>query len=199
MRPPTDSNKVSLQARKHEFVRDAIWTAAIDLFAEKGFDETTVDDIADSAGTSRRTFFRHFESKSDLMAQPVVSYGASLRIAIESSGQNCSPSELFRYVVRKVAQSTVSDPRMRKVMEIAAKYPAAREAQVSRVAKLQDPLAEAFATRCRNAASAHVLAALTLSALSLAYRTWFRGGNKDIASSVDAVLANISEVACATD
>ena len=55
------TSKVRLQARKQEFVRDAIWTAAIDLFAEKGFEETTVDDIVAAAGTSRRTFFRYFE------------------------------------------------------------------------------------------------------------------------------------------
>jgi AcrR family transcriptional regulator len=118
--------KVSLQAQKQAFVRDAIWAAAIDLFAEKGFEETTVDDIVNAAGTSRRTFFRHFESKRDLMAQPVLSYGASLRSAIGSCRQDCSPAELFRHVVLEVALRTVSDSRMRKVMEVAGKYPAAK-------------------------------------------------------------------------
>jgi hypothetical protein len=66
------TSNVSLQLRKQEFVRDAIWAVAIDLFAEKGFDETTLDDIVAAAGTSRRTFFRHFESKRDLIAQPIV-------------------------------------------------------------------------------------------------------------------------------
>src|SRR5689334_13682407 len=88
------ASKVTLQARKQEFVRDAIWTAAIDLFAEKGFEETTVDDIVDAAGTSRRTFFRHFESKRDLIAQPVVSYGASITKAIDSSPRASSAAEL---------------------------------------------------------------------------------------------------------
>src|SRR6516165_1565282 len=109
MRPPAN-----LQTRKQEFVRDAIWTAAIDLFAEKGFEETTIDDIAAAAGTSRRTFFRHFESKRDLMAQPVVSYGASLTKTIESCPRAASPAALFRHVVLEVAQRTVSDSRMRK-------------------------------------------------------------------------------------
>ena len=112
--------KLTLQARKQEFVRDAIWAAAIDLFAEKGFEETTVEDIVDAAGTSRRTFFRYFESKRDLMAQPVVSYGASIANAIESFGAASSSAELFRHVVLEVAQRTVAEPRMRKVMAIAA-------------------------------------------------------------------------------
>src|SRR5262252_8876164 len=114
-----ESAKVSLQARKQDFVREAIWSAAVDLFAKNGFEETTIDDIVESAGTSRRTFFRHFESKRDLMAQPVVSYGASLAAAIQSSRPDSPPAELFRHVVFEVAQRTISDPRMRKVMEIA--------------------------------------------------------------------------------
>ncbi|MBU3995527.1 MAG: TetR family transcriptional regulator, partial [Actinobacteria bacterium] len=40
--------------------------AAIELFLERGFEETFVDDIAQAAGISRRTFFRYFPSKNDL-------------------------------------------------------------------------------------------------------------------------------------
>jgi AcrR family transcriptional regulator len=190
------SSKPSLQARKQELVRETIWVAAIDLFGAKGFEETTIDDIVDAAGSSRRTFFRHFESKRDLMAHPLVSYGASLTKAIESCPAKASPAELFRYVVLEVAQRTVSDSRTRKVMEIAAKYPAAREAQLSRAAGVQDQVAEAFARRCRDEFTAHVLAGLTLSALSLAYRDWFSAGKKDIGSAVDHLLAEFSNVVC---
>jgi AcrR family transcriptional regulator len=190
------TSKVSLQARKQDFVRDAIWAAAIDLFAEKGFEETTLDDIVAAAGTSRRTFFRHFESKRDLIAQPIVSYGASLTTAIASCPAGSSAAELFRHVVLEVAQRTVSDARMRKVMAIAAKYPAAREAQLSRVAEVQDRIAEVFAHRSKNELTAHVLASLTLSALSLTYRVWFSQGKKEIASAVQMVLAELSKSIC---
>jgi mycofactocin system transcriptional regulator len=40
---------------------------AFGLFDEKGFDETSVDDIAEAAGIARRTFFRYYPSKSDLV------------------------------------------------------------------------------------------------------------------------------------
>ncbi len=187
---------LTLQARKLEFVRDAIWAAAIDLFVEKGFEGTTVDDIIAAAGTSRRTFFRHFESKRDLMAQPITSYGASLTKAIESCPAALSSTKLLHRVVLEVAQKTVSDPRMRIVMAIAAKYPAAREAQLSRVAEVQDRLADAFAKRCKNELSAHALAALTLSALSLTYRVWFSQGKKDITSAAQRVFEELSNATC---
>jgi AcrR family transcriptional regulator len=190
------TSNMSLQARKQDFVRDAIWTVAIDLFAEKGFDETTLDDIVTAAGTSRRTFFRYFESKRDLIAQPIVSYGALLTTAIESCPEGSSAAELFRHVVREVAQRTVADPRMRQVMAIAAKYPAAREAQLSRVAEVQDRVAEAFAQRSKGDLSAHALAALTLSGLSLTYRVWFSQGKKEIAAAAQKVFAELSKVIC---
>src|SRR3954468_1577907 len=190
------TSTASLQTRKQEFVRDAIWAVAIDLFAEKGFDETTLDDIVAAAGTSRRTFFRHFESKRDLIAQPIATYGASLTAAIESCPRGSSAAALFRHVVEEVAQRTVADPKMRKVMAIAAKYPAAREAQVSRVAEVQDRIAEAFAQRSKDELTAHILASLTLSALSLTYRVWFSQGKKEIASAAQKVFAELSKSIC---
>ena len=44
----------SLQERKQQVVRDAIWHAATDLFSEQGYEETTIDEIAEKAGVSRR-------------------------------------------------------------------------------------------------------------------------------------------------
>jgi AcrR family transcriptional regulator len=48
-------------------VREALTAAAIDLFQTKGYEETTVDEIAAAAGVGRRTFFRYFPSKEDVI------------------------------------------------------------------------------------------------------------------------------------
>lgn len=48
-------------------VRQDLGFAAVRLFDARGYDETTVDDIVAEAGVSRRTFFRHFPSKADVL------------------------------------------------------------------------------------------------------------------------------------
>ena len=121
-------NTLTLHARKQEVVREAIWDAATELFAVKGFEETTVDDIAEAAGVSRRSFFRYFASKSDLMAHGMVSYGAELTVAIDQCPATWSLREVFRATVLGVAQSTAAHPRARRIMAIVSKYPAARAA-----------------------------------------------------------------------
>ncbi len=52
-----------LRAQKKELTRQAIVESALELFLSQGFDATTVDEIADVARISRRTFFRYFPSK----------------------------------------------------------------------------------------------------------------------------------------
>ncbi len=77
---------------------------------------------------------------------------------------------------------------------VKAKHPAAREAQLSRIAEVQDQVAAAFSHRCKNDLTAHVLAALTLSALSLTHRVWFAKGKKDLESAAQQVFSALAKV-----
>jgi AcrR family transcriptional regulator len=191
---------VSLNERKQALVRDTIWEAAIDLFAEKGFDETTVDDIAVAAGTSRRSVFRYFESKSDFMALPIVSYGTFLMDAIQECPPTCSPAEILRHTLVAVAKHSAANPRSKKVMEIAAKYPEAKRAQMARLAEVQGRVVEALSNRFKKTSkeriTAGVLAASILSLLGIAFHSWYESGQADIKVVVEQVLASLCEVAC---
>jgi AcrR family transcriptional regulator len=190
----------TLQARKQQVVRDAIWDAATDLFADKGFDETTVDDIAQAAGVSRRSFFRYFASKNDLMAHGMVNYGAELTAAIDACPPTWSLFEVFRETVLRVAQKTAAHPRARKIMAIVAKYPAARAAELSRFAEVQVLVAKAYARRCRKCGeddlTASLLSGLTLQVAGVTVRWWFEQGEPDVADAVDEAFATLGRLMC---
>jgi AcrR family transcriptional regulator len=190
---------LGLRAKKQKWTKNAIWDAAIDLFAEKGFDDTTIDEIAESARVSRRSFFRYFESKSELMAQPITNMANALTKAVGSCPRSASKGEVFRYVVSALVSESAAEPRTAKVMEIASKCPAAQEALMSRMAAVQHQIEGAFRSRCKDALSTQVLSSLTLSALSLAVRHWFENGQGSVAVSTRKVLATIAEVACSLD
>jgi AcrR family transcriptional regulator len=192
-----DSAPASLQERKQELVRSAIWDAATDLFADRGYDETTVDEIALKAGISRRSYFRYFSSKSDLMAYGTVGYGASLTGAIEACPRQYTLPEIFRHSVLLVATQCAGDPRARKIMEIAAKYPAAREALQSRNGELQNQVQAAFESRSARPSKdlmPRLLAGLMLSILAVIFQAWFEQGQEDISATAEQVLATLGQL-----
>lgn len=57
----------NLRQLQKEMTRQRLLTKALELFQERGYVGTTIDDIAAAAGTTRVTFYAHFESRQDLM------------------------------------------------------------------------------------------------------------------------------------
>jgi AcrR family transcriptional regulator len=61
-----------MRAAQREFTRARLVEAAIEVFAEKGYPRTTVDDIAERAGSTRATFYLHFKTKSDVLSELIA-------------------------------------------------------------------------------------------------------------------------------
>jgi AcrR family transcriptional regulator len=85
-----------LRERKKRATRDAIATTARRLFAERGFDEVTVAQIAVAADVSEKTVFNHFATKEDLVFAGGEERSSQLRAAIASRPAGTSVLAVFR-------------------------------------------------------------------------------------------------------
>lgn len=192
--------KVSLQSRKQQLVRDAIFDAAVETFAINGFDDTTVEDVARAAGVSRATFFRYFSSKDDLLAQNVMNYGTALTEAIKSSPRSFSPFQIMHETVLSIARQKVTHPRTRQVIDISLRSVSAMQAHASRLIEVEESVAIAFAERlgCKSKddLEPRLLAAMTVSAMNVAIMAWYRGNYHDLSSAVEQVFSRLTRIVC---
>lgn len=90
--------------RRHQQTRTAIADAAVALFAERGFVETTMDDVADAAGVSRRTPYRHFPSKDDLVFEQPRRWLVHFNATVTHRRANETVQELCRRGLLAVAE-----------------------------------------------------------------------------------------------
>jgi AcrR family transcriptional regulator len=189
-----------LQTRKQDFVRNAIWDAAVDLFADTSFEETTIDDIARAAGVSTRTFFRYFASKADLMGQGMVRYRELLTDAVHSAPPTFSPLDVVRHTVQQVASQAASQPRARQIVKIASSSVGAREAQLSRRAEVEDAVTAAFAVRypAGGDIAPRLLTGLTLSIMDVTFRVWSSGQSADIIPITERVFQSLTAIVSVT-
>ena len=128
--------------------RGAVTRTALEMFAERGFDETTVDDIADALGVSRRTLFRYFASKNDMVWGDFDWVLARLRRCLEDT----KPDEpLHEALGRAVVQSNRYEddqlPELRIRMRLITGVPALQAHSALRYAEWREVIAEWVAAR----------------------------------------------------
>jgi AcrR family transcriptional regulator len=82
---------MSVMARWQPGARERIVLAAVDLFAEQGYDDTTVAQITEHAGITKSTFFRHFPDKRELLAAGQETLSRLLAEGIAAASQDASP------------------------------------------------------------------------------------------------------------
>ncbi|MGW3727917.1 TetR family transcriptional regulator [Streptomyces sp. NPDC000851] len=140
--------EVSLAQRKRELVSNELTEAALQLLALKGFDGVTIDEIAAAAGVSKRTFFRYFASKEDVVVQFLAEMGAGIRTELAGRPAGEPPSVALRHSVSvSVAACAGHSDRALRVVQLILGTPALHARFLERQAHWRDELATELAHR----------------------------------------------------
>ena len=180
--------------RKRLATRDTIRHAALELFVERGFDEVTVEQVASRADVAPSTFFRHFETKEDVVLHDYPQRALDLFHAFEVLPDHLAPMEA---VVGALAgwESTRRDPDvLRAEARIVADTPRVA-ARLSRILESWErPVARQlrrFFPATAEPLEADLLAAWTIATVRVVITHWYRSGaDADLfAAGRDALLA----------
>jgi len=152
--------------------------AALELFAERGYENTTVIDIAERAGLTKSTFFRHFQDKREVLFGGGTMAGL-LAGAIAAAPETASPLEAVAEAMDAVGRTAFTPERrefgaLRRAVIDA--NPELREREALKGLALTAAMADALKRRGVPDLTACVAAELGALAMKLAHERWSDGG-----------------------
>lgn len=177
---------LGLRERKKHQTHEALVASALALFAERGFERVTVEEIAASCGVSPRTFFRYFPSKEDVLFADIDGRQQQLLAAIDEQPGGTTPLLALRAAVFAVA-SDYEDERARILLrhQVIASTPALWHRAVERHHQWELAIVEELRHTGLAAGlddlELRLVVAASSTALRVAVETWTAaGGNDDL-------------------
>lgn len=178
-------------------LRRALAAAAVDLFAANGYEATTVDEIAAAAGVGRRTFFRYFETKDDVLFANHDEIVAEMDEVFATADPGRDPVEVACAAVELVLDSYADDLDVSlKRFALTRAVPSLRDKEVATVDRYQRVLARYLQARFEDQGGetaslrAAVIAAAIAAANNHVLRRWLRsGGEGDIKADAAEAFA----------
>jgi TetR/AcrR family transcriptional regulator, regulator of mycofactocin system len=178
--------------RPRQTSREEIAGVALALFAERGFEETTLDDVAAAVGVSRRTVVRYYDSKADLVWGTFSEQLDEMRALLREADAREPLMETIRRVV--VAFNDYGDeqlPELRRRLTLITTVPALQGHSLLRYEEWSSVIAGFVAGRLRCRPDDHlpqVVAAATLGTAMATYQHWIRHPEADLLSDLDSAL-----------
>jgi AcrR family transcriptional regulator len=131
-----------LRERKQERQRAELVAVGIRLFAQRGFDATTVGEVAEAAGVSRRTLFRYFGTKADIVMDWARGTTAMLTEALRRRPLDEHPMVSLHAVFAAMCMSFTDSPaEVRAVSVMIERTPSLRPYSLLKHAQWEDALA----------------------------------------------------------
>jgi AcrR family transcriptional regulator len=164
-----------LRERKKERTRRDLAEAALVLFRDRGFEGTTVDDIAAACEVSARTFFRYFESKDDVLFAGTAEHEVALLAALEARPADEPPLRSLRLAFVAMADVVEQErERSMTVHRIVEATPSLRGRLAGSIAGWEASVVEALARRSPEVPvfRLRVAVAASTAALRVATEEW---------------------------
>lgn len=183
---------VGLRERKKEQTRERLKAVALELFSHRGFDDVTVDEIAEAADVSKSTLFRYFETKEDLLFADAVGHRDALVRALADRPLDEPVLVSLRASLHSLAADYQAD-RLRALTRnrIMAESPSLAARSLERQVAWEDGLAAVILPRLGGEPDAEtraqVLAGASMAVVRIATRRWI--ASEDDSEMLDHVLA----------
>jgi mycofactocin system transcriptional regulator len=162
------------------------------LFTRDGFEDTTVERIAAAAGVSRRTFFRYFDSKADVLWHAFDGEVRALREAFAAVPPGIPLMAAIRQVVVGVNRYRPEDvPELRARMSLISSVPALQASAAHHYDAWERAVSEFAAVRLAQPADSLYPLAIgraTLAVCRAAYDRWIDRADTDLTSYLDQAL-----------
>jgi TetR/AcrR family transcriptional regulator, regulator of mycofactocin system len=185
-RPPgTRGRPPGTSARELELI-------SLRLFTDVGFEDTTVEQIASAAGVSRRTFFRYFESKADVLWHAFDGEVLALRAAFAAVPPGMPAMEAIRKVVIGANRYRAEDvPELRTRMNLIGSVPALQASAAHHYDAWERAVSDFAAARLRqppNSLYPLAIGRATLAVCRSAYDCWVDRADADLTVYLDQAL-----------
>jgi AcrR family transcriptional regulator len=171
--------------RSREEVRKRLQWAALELFREHGYEQTTAAEIAAKAGVTERTFFRHFPDKREVLFDGGVAFIEAVTAAVRNAPKTLGPWDAMFFAFDSVKQMFVenrpfTEPRQRVIASNAALQERATDKSRALIAAVASALCE----RGLTVPQANLAAQMGMATLSHGVSAWFKDGSIDLGEHI---------------
>jgi AcrR family transcriptional regulator len=159
--------------------RERLETAALDLFVENGYEETTVAQIADRAGLNRATFFRHFTDKREVLFGGEDIFPALFADAIGAASPDATLAECLRAAFAAADDTMTARQRAKaakRVLVVAANSEIQERGLLKR-ARIARSISAALRMRGVDELTARLGAEVGMLTFTIAVERWMKAGN----------------------
>ena len=181
-------------ARWEPNARERLERAALELFAEQGYDATSVAQIAERAGLTKSSFFRHFADKREVLSAGQDILAGLFRDGVGAASPSATPLECVAAALQSAA--VVFTPQRHEILPLRRAVIAAnselQERELLKRARLTAAMEEALRDRGTEETPARLAAEIGVLAFDIAFTRWADRGNVDSFGEIaDAALAEL--------